>query len=165
MSEELEHLNGILLEALNSGISNIRCEKEPGDYCGNDFQLGAFNIKYRKAKITPKKIGQFVALWKRNGLGKTEPFSLDDNFNFYFIETQHEQNHGFFVFPKMILAEKQILSADQKGGKRGFRLYTPWDFPQNRQAKNSKSWQTLYFIDLMKDRKSSVGKLQEMVKL
>lgn len=126
--------------------------------------LAKLTIKYRKAKITPKKTGQFVALWQRNILGKTEPYGFYNDFDFYIIETEYENNLGCFVFPKTILAEKQILSVNEKEGKRGFRVYTTWDLPENKQAVNTKSWQIFYFIDLIDNRKISVDKISKVVK-
>lgn len=155
----------MLFEAVSLEVSSVCFEEGTGDYCGYNFQLGRLNIKYRKAKITPKKIGQFVALWKRNTAGKTESYSLDDDFDFYIIETEYEHKRGCFLFPKTILAEKQILSVNEKEGKRGFRVYTPWDIPENKQAVNTKSWQIIYFIDLINDREISVEKLRDLIKL
>src|SRR5699024_6582700 len=103
MNKELKHLHDILFEASGSEIANISNEEGTGQYCGCNFQLGSRNIKYRKANITPKKIGQFVALWKRNTVGKTEPYGLDDDFDFYIIETVDNLSRGFFLFSKDIL--------------------------------------------------------------
>lgn len=36
------------------------------DYCGTSFHLRGLIIKYSKVKNTPKKTGQFVALWNRD---------------------------------------------------------------------------------------------------
>lgn len=163
MTAELKHLNSILVEALGLGISNVCSDKESGEYHGSSLRLGHLKVKYRKAKNTPKKTGQFVALWKRSISGNTEPFSVDDDFDLYIIESQNAENHGCFVFPKALLAERQILSVNGKEGKRGFRLYTQWDFPQSNQAKSSKSWQILNFIDYIDERSSSVGKLKLIV--
>jgi len=164
MKKELTHLDNTLFDAFGLNISNIHKEEETGDYCGYNFQLGSLHIKYRKAKVTPKKVGQFVALWKRNTKGKTEPYNNDDNFDFYVVETEYEHNRGCFIFPKTILAEKKILSVNEKEGKRGFRVYPIWDVPENKQAISTKSWQTLYFIDFIKNRNTLVEKLQRLVK-
>ena len=42
-------------------------EKESAEYGAYTFELAGFSIKYRVAKITPTKIGQFVTLWRRKG--------------------------------------------------------------------------------------------------
>lgn len=140
MKKELTHLDSTLFNAFGVNIANICREEETGDYCGYNFQLGSFHIKYRKGKVTPKKIGQFVALWKRSTEEKTEPYHIDDNFDFYLVETEHEHNRGCFMFPKTILSDKQILSVEGKEGKRGFRVYPIWDFPESKQAISTKTW-------------------------
>lgn len=94
------------------------------------------------------KTGQFVTLWKRNNKKQTEPFSLDDGFDFYMIATEQQHRFGFFLFPKYILGEKQILATNNKEGKRGFRVYADWDMVENRQAEKTKAWQAGYFIDV-----------------
>jgi hypothetical protein len=104
-------------------------------------------IIYRQAKITPIKIGQFVTLWKRNETGITAPFDLNDALDFAIIWVKTTENNGKFIFPKAILHEKGILSNDQKGGKRGFRVYPPWDKAENRQAQATQKWQLDYFLE------------------
>ncbi|WP_435524173.1 MepB family protein [Chryseobacterium indoltheticum] len=67
-------------------------------------------MKFRKAKVTPTKVGQFVTLWKRNLISKeTEPFTSADSSDFYFILTETSENFGFFFFTKDILIKNQIL--------------------------------------------------------
>lgn len=165
MKDEFKYIDEILFEALGLKVSNISYEKEAGDYCGFNFQLGKLNMKFRRAKITPKKTGQFVALWKRSSIGKTEPFGFEDHFDFYIIGIGNGNNSGCFVFPGTILAEQNILSVNGREGKRGFRTYSKWDMPENKQARQTQSWQILYFIDLIKDRTLSIQKLQEIIRL
>ena len=163
MEESLKRLNDILSQSFSLEISNIFLEREAVDYCGYNFKLGTLSVKFRRAKITPKKTGQFVTLWKRSKTGTTESFSLEDSFDLYIINIEHGSNSGCFIFPKSILAEQGILSVNGQGGKRGFRVYTKWDLPENKQAKQTQSWQILYFIDLEKDSRLSVHKVQEIM--
>lgn len=113
-------------------------------------------IIFREAKITPKKIGQFVSVWKRNELGITQPHDLSDNFEFFIIKCQSKNKIGQFVFPKAELARRCIVTTPQKDGKRGFRVYPPWDKAENKQAIKTQEWQLNYFhymnceIDLQK---------------
>ena len=66
----------------------------------------------------------------------------------------------FFLFPKQVLAEKQILIIGAKDGKRGFRVYPNWDIPENKQAEKTKAWQMEFFVDLAKeDELKKVAKL------
>lgn len=134
-------------------ISELTSDAECEEYEGYNFRLENKNVKYRKAKITPKKIGQFVTLWKRNMAGQTEPFDVEDDFDFYIIAVEKDERFGIFVFPKWVLGERQILSTSTKEGKRGFRLYAEWDKPENKQAVKTKAWQCLYFIELGDDDK------------
>ncbi len=98
-----------------------------------------------KAKITPKKVGQFVCVWKRGADGTTQPYSLEDQLETMEIEVEKEDKQGKFVFPKAVLVEQGIISVQGKGGKRGMRVYPPWDIADNAQAKKTQSWQLKYF--------------------
>lgn len=147
MEESLRCLNDMLYHSIGLAISDICLEKEAVDYCGYNFKLGTISVKFRKAKITPKKTGQFVTLWKRSTTGTAEPFSLEDNFDLYIINIENGHNSGYFVFPREILADRKILSVNGQGGKRGFRVYPKWDLPENKQAKQTQSWQILSFTD------------------
>lgn len=148
MTTLLEKLQTLLFSNLDFVISNIHQEQESKEYFGYNFQLNSFQIKFRKAKITPTKVGQFVTLWKRNPISKeTEPFTSEDPSDFYLILTETSENFGFFLFNKDILIKNQILSTDFKDGKRGFRVYANWDIPQNKQAVKTQNWQTQFFID------------------
>lgn len=163
MTNELVYIKGVLLEASGMRISNVQEEKEAKDYYGCTFQLGSFHIKYRKAKITPKKLGQFVALWKRNAIGKTEPYHRDDNFDFYVIETEYENRRGWFLFPKVALSLRRILTSGELEVKRGFRVYPLWDVPTSKQAIATKKWQIECFIDLANDSPLTISKLSALL--
>ncbi|MBN8860414.1 MAG: MepB family protein [Sphingobacteriales bacterium] len=147
MIEALSRVESAILNIKGLRISDILSDPECEEYSGCSFQLNKRNIKFRKAKITPKKTGQFVTLWKRNNKKQTEPYSLDDDFDFYMIATEQQQRFGFFLFPKYILGEKQILATNNREGKRGFRVYAGWDSVENKQAEKTKAWQAGYFID------------------
>jgi len=137
-----------LEEILSHPITNLTEDQESASYSGCDFQLGGQNIKFRKAKITPKKIGLFVTLWQRNSQGQTMPFTANDNIDYCIIVAEQAPYNGFFIFPKQVLIDRQILSTARKEGKRGFRVYPDWSITENKQATSSKNWQGQYFIDL-----------------
>ncbi|CAD7813031.1 hypothetical protein CHRY9390_02598 [Chryseobacterium aquaeductus] len=148
MITEFEQLQNSVFSKLNLIISHLQPDSECDEYFGHQFQLNHFNIKFRKAKITPKKIGQFLTLWKRNPKSKqTEPFTSEDPFDFYMIFCKCNEKSGFFFFPKNILSQKQILTTSSKEGKRGFRVYPNWDSPENKQASKTQNWQKDFFID------------------
>lgn len=129
-------------------ITHFSKEAESQEYKACCFQLNSFFIIGRTSKITPKKIGQFVTVWKRNENGITQPFDVSDRFDFFVINAQNESNFGQFVFPKSVLLKQGIVSTDFKGGKRGFRLYPPWDEPKSKQATKTQKWQVEYFLKL-----------------
>jgi hypothetical protein len=126
-------------------ISDIISESEGLEYAAMEFSLNSCRVKFRSAKITPKKIGQFVTQWKRNSDGITEPFSIEDPIEYYIICARNSSHFGLFVFPRNVLCEKGILSKEGKGGKRGYRIYPPWDSPNNKQAQRTQAWQREYF--------------------
>jgi hypothetical protein len=133
-------------EKIGSELTHFQVEAESSDYAAATFLLNDFKIRYREAKITPTKIGQFVTLWKRNAEGITAPFHISDDFDFAIINVQKGKKSGQFVFSKAVLYQKSIVADDQKDGKRGFRVYPPWDIAENKQAKQTQAWQLDFFI-------------------
>jgi hypothetical protein len=49
------------------------------------------------------------------------------------------------------LAEKGIISQDKKNGKRGIRVYPPWDTVTNKQASKTQNWQVKHFVAIERD--------------
>lgn len=135
----------------NLQFSNLEIDSESIEYMACSFKLNSFKIINRLSKITPTKIGQFVTIWKRNDKGITMPFDVSDNFDFIIITSKSGENLGQFVFPKSILLEKGIISNNNTSGKRGVRVYPPWDFPTSKQAEKTQSWQIEYFYLINKD--------------
>lgn len=148
MIDELKRIEDQIFNRYNNKITKLTKDLECDEYLGYNFQIQELVIKFRKAKITPKKVGQFVTLWKRNSKKETRPFHVNDTFDFYIIAAEQNKRFGFFLFPKQILSEKQILTNDRKEGKRGFRVYPSWTETTNKQAEKTKGWQTQYFIEL-----------------
>jgi hypothetical protein len=108
-------------------------------------------VKYiqRTAKVTPKKNGQFVTLWKRNFDNITIPLEAKDNFNYIVIVCFKDTKFGRFLFPKDVLIQKKIIanSIGKHEGKRGFRVYPKWDSPTSKQAIDTQKWQLNYFSE------------------
>lgn len=165
MSAALSQIQDVVFKAFNASISEIKTDLECADYSGYNFNINDSKIKFRKAKITPTKDGQFVTLWNRNASGKTEPFNITHDFDFYIIAAEQHKNNGFFIFPKQVLAQHKILTVGDQPGKRGFRVYTNWDRPKNKQAEKSKGWQTQYFVDFTIQDKTEWTKLQTILQL
>lgn len=163
MIEELRKIENLVFMINGFSITDLTEDKACEDYSGYNFRLKNHNIKFRKAKVTPKKTGQFVTLWKRNSHRQTEPFDIDDDVDFYIIATQQTRRFGFFFFPKNVLGEKHILTNNGKTGKRGFRVYPDWDIPTNSQAEKTKAWQSAYFIDLTEGVEGGIGRFKSLV--
>lgn len=132
-------------------VSSLVNEAERDDYEACSFRLNEATVQFRTAKITPKKVGQFVAIWKRSKEGITQPYDSSDVLNFLVIAVKYENRFGHFVFPKLVLLEKDIISLNSKGGKRGMRVYPSWDKTINKQAQNTQNWQLQYFVEVQSD--------------
>jgi hypothetical protein len=128
--------------------SDFVLEDESAAYAACSFILEGRKVISRTAKITPTKSGQFVTFWKRNSKNITEPYSIIDVFNFLIINVVLGDNFGQFIFPKSVLISKGILSTTLKDGKRGFRVYAPWDIVTSKQALKTQQWQCEYFLEI-----------------
>lgn len=138
----------ILYDACGFNTKNFVSSEESQEYFAHTYQLENKNILFRISKLTPKKAGQFVTLWKRDANNITCPFHETDAIDFVVITLIHENKIGHFVFPKSILVEQGIFSSGRKEGKRAMRIYSPWDIDLNPQAKKTQLWQTKYFIEI-----------------
>jgi hypothetical protein len=123
-------------------------EAESQDYNAYDFQINNYNIKFRSAKITPTKTGQFVTLWKRNKAGIIEPFDFSDAIDFVIVSVRKNDLSGQFIFPKSVLLQKGIFSTAAKEGIRATRVYPPWDETTSKQAQKTQQWQLDYFYEI-----------------
>ncbi|MCF6348642.1 MAG: MepB family protein [Flavobacteriaceae bacterium] len=130
-------------------ISDFKMETESKEYDACRFKLNGLSIISRNAKITPKKVGQFVTFWKRSGNGSIEPLNETDRIDFYVVNVRTKNHFGQFVFPKPVLIKKGIISTEKKEGKRGFRVYPIWDKTKNKQAEKTQKWQLKYFYEIV----------------
>jgi len=165
MIKELQQFNDLILKELNLQLLEITPDLECEEYSGFNFTINETRIKFRKSKLTPKKIGQFVTFWKRDSAGKTVPFDIYDDFDFYIISIEENDNSGFFIFPKTILEKQNLISSENKTGKRGFRVYADWHFPNSKQAEKTKLWQTEFFINFSDSEDSVINHFREITKL
>ena len=129
-------------------LSNFMLEEESKEYDACRFELNGRNVRSRTAKITPKKAGQFVTFWKRNGNGPIEPFNATDPIDFFVVNVRTDNALGQFVFPKSVLIKKGILSTEGKEGKRAFRVYPNWDLVKSKQAERTQKWQLDFFYQI-----------------
>lgn len=148
MNQYLKEVKLLIYDKLSLEISEFKKEVEGSDYDACQFKLSGMKIISRSAKITPKKVGQFVTFWKRNNEGATEPFAETDPFDCYVINVKSESCSGQFVFPKSALIQYGIITTTKKEGKRGFRVYPKWDTAINQQAVKTQGWQLDYFYEI-----------------
>ena len=146
LQDNLQNIKILLSDVGSFELKNLNTHSEGIEYGACHFELNDLKIEYRVSKITPTKTGQFVTIWKRNTQGITAPFDVADAIDFVIITSKNGDNWGQFVFPKMVLVEKGIFSQNEKGGKRGIRVYPPWDKAMNKQAEKTQNWQLKYFF-------------------
>lgn len=158
----VNYVNRILYKPNHLFINNIKEENQNSDYGAGVFQLNSKSIRFRVAKITPNKIGQFVAFWEKDDKNKNQPFSYNQSPDLLVINTFKDNHFGQFIFPKEVLIKKGILKTNEQDGKMAIRVYPSWDTPTNKQAIATQKWQLIYFIDI-----SDTNKLlnQEILKL
>ena len=145
---DLQLAKKILYNECGFQLQHLVWNSESANYGACSFELNNKLIQYRVANITPTKIGQFVAIWKRNNQGITAPFDVTDSLDFMIISVRDSENFGQFIFPTSVLIAKGIISQNEKGGKRGIRVYAPWDKPTNKQAMQTQAWQVHYFVEI-----------------
>ncbi|WP_299765324.1 MepB family protein [uncultured Dokdonia sp.] len=148
MDTILNEIKTKIYDTCSLQISDFKIESESKEYKACRFKLNGLNILSRNAKITPKKVGQFVTFWKRKGNGPIEPFHESDQVDFYVVNVRTKNEFGQFVFPKSVLIKKGIISTEKKEGKRGFRVYPKWDRVQSKQAEQTQKWQLNYFYEI-----------------
>ncbi|MGD3108293.1 MepB family protein [Streptomyces sp. YGL11-2] len=151
-------LHGDLLaaQALVYEPSGFACsppepEPESAEYAACGFTLDGYSVRFRVAKTTPTKVGQFVTVWQRSEEGPIRPFDADDGVDLFVISSRDDNGFGQFVFPREVLCERDIVSRNGSGGKRGFRVYPPWVTTTSRQARSTQAWQVNHFLHLGQD--------------
>ncbi|MCR6642696.1 MAG: MepB family protein [Sporocytophaga sp.] len=126
-------------------------EPESAEYGACQLTINKRGIIFRVAKTTPTKSGQFVTIWKRVDNGPIQPFDILDDFDLMVISTRKDKLLGQFVFPKSVLLTKGIISGNNKDGKRGIRIYPPWEPVTSKQAEKTQAWQLQYFLGIQGD--------------
>ncbi|WP_124723321.1 MULTISPECIES: MepB family protein [unclassified Streptomyces] len=140
-------------------------EAESAEYGAHGFTVDGSAVRFRVARTTPTKVGQFVTVWKRSADGgPIRPYDSGDPVDLFVISTRDTGDtgdagdagdtdgisgaggFGQFVFPRAVLRERDIVSTAGVGGKRGFRVYPPWVTTTNRQAGRTQKWQVEYFL-------------------
>ncbi|KOS60330.1 MepB family protein [Lysinibacillus agricola] len=162
-NKTLTYVNELLYEPNHLIIENIQEETQNSDYGAGLFQLNSTSVRFRVAKITPNKIGQFVAFWEKDEANKNQAFSYDNATDLLVINTFNSNgDFGQFVFPKEVLLKQNILKTANTKGKMAIRVYPCWDTPTSKQAIVTQKWQLPYFIKI--DNTNSLP-IHELLKL
>ncbi|MEU8823664.1 MepB family protein [Streptomyces sp. NPDC048636] len=140
-------------KALVYDACGFRCtepvpEEESAEYAACAFSVDGLALRFRVAKTTPTKTGQFVTVWQRSERGPIRPFDVADAVDLFVISSHEGDRFGQFVFSCEALRARGIVSADGAGGKRGFRVYPPWAATTSRQARATQAWQLESFLDI-----------------
>lgn len=165
MSEILQHIlekQDVLYATCGLIITGFAAEGESAEYYAHSYQVNGKKIRFRIAKKTPTKTGWFVAIWKRNAQGITVPYDSGDAVDFFVITIIDQGKVGQFIFPKSLLVEKNIFATSKKDGKRGIRVYSPWDATESVQAAKTKAWQSIYFVDITSDNAVTRHRIKEL---
>ncbi len=147
---------------------NYKCsdpipESESAEYGACEFKLNNRFIKFRTAKITPTKLGQFVVIWKRIGRGPIQPFDQSDKISFVIVCVQDKNYFGQFIFPQSEMLKQNIFSKNNTGGKRAIRVYPPWIKTESAQAKKTQTWQLEFFLDLLNVKKIDLDRAKKLL--
>lgn len=137
-------------------------EAEGAAYAAHEFTLDGLSLRFRAARTTPTKVGQFVTVWKRSPAGPIQPFDATDPVDLFVISTRDRDQFGQFVFPVDALRDHGVVSADGFGGKRAFRVYPPWVITTNGQATGAQAWQVDFFLDLHQDGPLDLARAREL---
>ncbi|MGW7414674.1 MepB family protein [Streptomyces sp. NPDC054863] len=137
-------------------------EAESAEYAAHAFTLDGLAIRFRAARTTPTKVGQFVTVWKRSPGGPIQPFDVTDPVDLFVISTRDQHHLGQFVIPTEALHRHGVVSADGSGGKRAFRVYPPWVTTTNRQAGKAQEWQLDHFLRLPRDGPVDCARAREL---
>ncbi|ARB37287.1 hypothetical protein JS609_02000 [Bacillus subtilis] len=159
----LTYVNKVLYKPNRLTLNAIQEEAQNSDYGAGMFQLNSKSVRFRVAKITPNKIGQFVSFWEKDGDGKNQAFSYEKATDLLVINTfTRNNNFGQFVFPKEVLVKQNILKTSDTKGKMAIRVYPRWENPTSKQAIKTQNWQLEYFIEI---NKTDSYPVEELLKL
>ncbi|MES2576127.1 MAG: MepB family protein [Bacteroidota bacterium] len=160
--ENLIETKELVFDKCGFDLRNLEIEKESTEYCACKFDLDTIKILFRLAKITPTKIGQFVTFWKRSENGPIEPYAVSDEIDFFIINTKSNDKFGQFIFPKSVLCQQGIISTNLKEGKRGIRVYPPWDLTVSKQAQKNQKWQLEYFLEIPLNKSVNLDRAKQL---
>ncbi|AIQ52519.1 MepB family protein [Paenibacillus sp. FSL R7-0331] len=128
-------------------VESVREEPLNAEYGAGIFQLNGISVRFRVAKTTPSKAGQFVVFWEKDSESKNRAFSYAEAPQLLVINAFHPDTAelGQFVFPKDVLKQNGVLATETAKGKMAMRVYPDWDTVYSKQAAHTQKWQKPYF--------------------
>ena len=105
-NDTIRNLDNIVYKPNNLMITNVKEEKQNAEYAGCIFYLNNKTIRFRKSKITPNKIGQFVSFWEKGDNMQNQAFSYNAA-DLLVITCIDDNKLGQFIFPKEILLKEK----------------------------------------------------------
>ncbi len=162
--KDLKSAKELIYDKCGYELKNLKIHLEGSGYSACSYELEGKIIEYRTSKITPLKTGQFVTIWRRNNKGITQPFDSSDKMDFIIISSVKDDDLGLFIFPKSVLLSKGIISQKGEGGKRGIRVYPPWDMVSTKRAENTQSWQEKYFVWIKDNEQNYLNLIKTLLK-
>lgn len=132
---------------LGGQLENIVIETQNAEYNGVTFDFNEEKYRFRTGKITPKKKGAFVVMWKKDENNKNEPYHVD-NFPDYLCVIIEDDEQGFLLIPRKELVKNKVISSDGINGKMGFRIYLPDEKELNATARRTQKWQQNFYYKI-----------------
>lgn len=148
MFESVRQTNQILNELGFSEVNDVEIEPLNIEYESCLFYIDQKKYRSRRAKKTPNKKGYFTVFWIKDDNNKNRPYNWEETPGKIIITFIDEDKKGQFIFPKEVLAERNIITTDDKKGKMALRVYPPFENSLNKTAEQTQKWQSDYFIDL-----------------
>lgn len=156
--EALTYVNEKFYKPNHLMIEDIQAESQNAKYGAGRFRIRSTTVRFRVAKQTPKKIGQFVVCWEKGSDNKNQAYSYEKAADLLVINTfgSHDE-FGQFIFPKDLLFKQHILKTESSHGKMALRVYPIWDTPTRKQAIDTQKWQLPYFVQLNQGSSSQIN--------
>ena len=147
----LKQIDEMLYKPNQLTVASIKEEKQNSEYAAGKFELRneltIKTVRFRVAKQTPNKVGQFVTFWEKGPKDINQPFQYDESPDLLVVTTfKDEHTLGQFVFPKEVLLKNNILQSQATKGKMAMRVYPSWDQPTSNAAIKTQKWQLDYFF-------------------
>ena len=64
-----------------------------------------------------------------------------------------------------MLSQQGIISTNLKEGKRGIRVYPPWDLTISKQAQKTQKWQLEYFLEIPLNKSVNLDRAKQLYAL